>query len=208
VLPHLLKAGVESGPALEKLKRYAQLTLEWNRSVSNVVSRHDEPRFVERHISESVEPAAWLKAGGGARWIDFGSGAGLPAIPLAIAGVGSEWTLVESRRMKTLFMRKAKQELGLEQLEIVLSRLESMREESARMSRYDGFTSRATLALGPTLELAAAFVKPGGKAFLWKGSQREAEMKADERWRETWELDGLLGIGNGQTVIVRFTRKG
>lgn len=172
-----------------------------------MISRNDEQRIVERHIAESIEPAAWLKASPATRWLDFGSGAGLPAIPLVIAGVGSSWTLVESRRMKTLFMRKATETLGLKNIEIVVARLEYMVTETERLGAYDGFASRATLALGPTLVLAAKFIAPGGTAFLWKGSQREKEMADDQRWQEFWEFDGLLGIGNGQAVVARFTRK-
>jgi 16S rRNA (guanine527-N7)-methyltransferase len=131
----------------------------------------------------------------------------LPALPLAIAGVGTSWTLVESRRMKTLFIRKATEALELKHIEIVVARLENMVSETQRLGAYDAFTSRATLALVPTLALAAQFVAPGGTAYLWKGSQREAEMSDDPSWQRLWEHDGLLGIGNGQTVVVRFTRK-
>ena len=192
---------------IERLKAYARLLIEWNRGVSNLISRNDEQRIVERHIAESIEPAAWLKTSPSVRWLDFGSGAGLPGIPLSFAGVGTHWTLVESRRMKTLFMRKATETLGLKNIEIVVARLENMVTETERLGGYDGFTSRATLALGPTLVLASHFIAPGGSAFLWKGSQREKEMAEDPRWQESWEFDGLLGIGNGQAVVARFTRK-
>jgi 16S rRNA (guanine527-N7)-methyltransferase len=198
---------VNADATILRLKAYARLLLEWNRGISNLISRGDEQRIVERHIAESVEPAAWLKASPAKRWIDFGSGAGLPAIPLVVAGVGPRWTLVESRRMKTLFMRKAIESLGLGDIEVVVARLEHLVGETKYLGAYDGFTSRATLALGPTLVLAAEFVVPGGTAFLWKGSQREKEMAADPRWQRSWEFDGLLGIGNGQTVVARFTRK-
>ena len=193
--------------AIDHLKTYARLLVEWNRGVSNLISRNDEQRIVERHIAESIEPAAWLKASPATRWLDFGSGAGLPAIPLLIAGVGPNWTLVESRRMKTLFVRKASESLELTNIEVVVARLEYLVTETARLGAYDGFTSRATLALGPTLVLAARFIAPGGTAFLWKGSQREKEMVDDPRWQEFWVFDGLLGIGNGQAVVARFTRK-
>jgi 16S rRNA (guanine527-N7)-methyltransferase len=207
LIPHLLKAGVSAETTMERLKAYAKLLIEWNRGVSNLISRNDEQRIVERHIAESVEPAAWLKASPATRWLDFGSGAGLPAIPLSIAGVGPRWTLVESRRMKTLFVRNAVDKLVLDGIEVVVARLENMVEEAERLRAYDGFTSRATLALGPTLDLAARFIAPGGTAFLWKGSKREHEMTADPRWQANWEFDGLLGIGVGQTVVARFTRK-
>jgi len=204
---HIAKAGASPEATIPRLKAYAKLLVDWNRAVSNLISRGDEQRIVERHIAESIEPAAWLKSSSVNRWLDFGSGAGLPAIPLAIVGVGPRWTLVESRRMKTLFVKKATEELGLGDLEVVVARLENMTGDATRRGAYDGFTSRATLALGPTLVLAAEFVAPGGLAFLWKGSQREREMVDDPRWRESWEFDGILGIGNGQTVVARFTRK-
>ena len=207
LVPHLLKAGADPDATILRLKAYARLLIEWNRGVSNLISRNDEQRIVERHIAESLEPAAWLKSSLANRWLDFGSGAGLPAIPLVIAGVGPRWTLVESRRMKTLFMRKAVESLTLSDIEIVVARLENLTSETERLGAYDGFTSRATLALSPTLVLAAQFVAPGGTAILWKGSQREKEMSADPRWEQFWEFGGVVGIGNAQAVVSRFTRR-
>lgn len=205
--PHLLKAGVDPEVATARLRAYASTLLEWNRQVSNLVSRHDESRVVERHIAEGVEPAAWLKSCSAERWIDFGSGGGLPAIPLALLGVGERWTLVESRRTKTLFLRRAVETLGLTDVEVILDRLENLADGPEMMGGFGAFTSRATLALGPTLELASRFVAPGGSAFLWKGSRREEEMRESRGWTEFWELEGLLGIGSGQTVVSRFKRK-
>ncbi|TMQ73415.1 MAG: hypothetical protein E6K81_04670 [Candidatus Eisenbacteria bacterium] len=124
--PALEGPGVEVEPAIETLRRYARLLIEWNRSHSNLISHNDEARIVERHLIESVGPASLLKQSACRRWIDFGSGAGLPAIPLIIAGVAGAWTLVESRRTKTLFIRKALQELSLESIEVVNDRLENV----------------------------------------------------------------------------------
>jgi 16S rRNA (guanine527-N7)-methyltransferase len=109
--------------------------------------------------------------------------------------------------MKTLFLSKAIETLGLSGVEVVQARLEVLVEEPERRGAYQGFTSRATQTLGPTLALAEKVVAPGGRAFLWKGSQREQEMARDPVWQRAWELDGLLGIGAGQTAVARFTRK-
>jgi 16S rRNA (guanine527-N7)-methyltransferase len=207
IIPHLQRAQADVAQAMPKLRRYAELLLEWNRGLSNLISCKDEARVVERHLLESLEPAHWLIASGARRWMDFGSGGGLPAIPLAIAGVGESWTLVESRRNKTLFIRKAFQDIGLVNIDVRLSRLETLPADAESLGKFDGFTSRATLRLGPTLGLASRWVAPGGYAFLWKGSRREQEMSEDPRWKESWELDGLLGIGTGRTVVARFIRK-
>ncbi len=205
--PVLLSAGVDVEQALGQLRQFAQLLLEWNRSVSNIMSKNDEERIVERHLLESVAPAHWLRDSGAQRWIDFGSGAGFPAVPLAIAGVGRSWTLVESRRTKTLFVRKAIQDIGLNGFEVMNDRLENVVLDSASTGEYDGFSSRATLRLGPTLALASRLVLAGGSAFLWKGSGLEEEMAQDSTWSTDWDSSGIVGVGTGLNVVARFVRK-
>jgi 16S rRNA (guanine527-N7)-methyltransferase len=189
------------------LRRYCEMVVQWNRKVSNLISRNDEVRIVARHVLESLAPAYWLKASGATRWLDFGSGAGFPALPLAIAGVGGEWTLVESRRTKTLFLRKALADLGISGITVVNARLEDLTGLAEHAGTYDGFTSRATETLSPTLAIAARFVRLGGAAFLWKGSRRDAEMAADSAWKASWDFDGIVEIGDGATAVARFIRK-
>jgi len=205
--PILQGAGIEPGPAIERLRAYMDLLLKWNREISNLISTNDEHRFVSRHLRESIEPVSWLKEASAARWIDFGSGGGLPALPLALCGIGASWTLVESRRTKTLFLRKAIQELGIQNIEVVNDRLENLIVLPENAGVFDAFSSRATLTLGPTLKFAAAIVKPGGQAFLWKGSRHESEMEEERFWRSVWEPEGILSIGTEQTVVCRFRKK-
>jgi 16S rRNA (guanine527-N7)-methyltransferase len=208
-LLELLPAGPREPEAtLTALRGYALSLLEWNRGVSNLISRHDEARLVERHLAESLQPAALILASGCRRLIDLGSGAGLPAIPLAVAGVGTWWTLVESRRNKTLFMRKAVMDLGLKNIDVSCSRLENLILEPEFTPVYDGFTSRATMAVGPTLELAHAAIVPGGHAFLWKGSGYVGEMEATRAdWEPTWKFEAAHPILAGQNSVVVFVKK-
>jgi 16S rRNA G527 N7-methylase RsmG len=95
----------------------------------------------------------------------------------------------------------------LTNIDVELARLESLTAEADRLGSFDGFTSRATLRLGPTLALAADWIAPGGIAYLWKGSRREQEMIEDRRWEKSWGLDSVLNLGTGQTVVARFVRK-
>jgi 16S rRNA (guanine527-N7)-methyltransferase len=205
--PPLSAAGTDVESALGLLRRYAALMLEWNRGVSNIVSKNDEARIVERHLLECVAPARWLIESGARRWIDLGSGAGLPALPLAIAGVGAAWTLVESRRMKTLFVRKTLQDIAVGDFEVVNDRLENVAEDAGRKGAFDGFTSRATMRIGPTLALASWFVRAGGSAFLWKGSGWEHEIEQESAWRADWDLDGTAKVGTGLNIVARFIRR-
>ncbi len=203
--PHIVAAGADPDAVVASLRRFSAMLISWNRSYSNLISKNDESRFVARHLLESLAPAHWLKSSGATRWLDFGSGGGLPAIPLLLAGVGGSWTLVESRRTKTLFLRRVAQEMGLTTITVVNDRLENLVATGA--ARFDGFTSRATLPLAPTLALAAKVVASGGSAFLWKGSGRDAEMRSDKEWRESWEPAGHVEIAGGHTSVARFIRK-
>lgn len=204
---HLARAGADPIVALPRMRRYAELLLEWNRGFSNLISASDENRLVERHILESLAPAGWIRESGPKSIMDLGSGGGFPAIPLAIAGVGERWVLVESRRNKTLFLRKVIEEIELKGVEVELARLELLLDETGRLGKFDTFTSRATLRLGPTLALASGWVAGGGSAYLWKGSRKDLEIADNRHWEQSWELASSFDIGNGQTSVSRFFRK-
>lgn len=202
-----LIAGAPDPAALEgALRRFCELLLQWNRKVSNLISRNDEPRLVSRHVAESLAPLAALRDHAGGAWMDFGSGGGFPAIPLALAGIGERWTLVESRRTKCLFLRRAAAELGLANLEVRQARLEDLVADPDLSGRYSGFTSRATMALRPTLELAAGFVQNGGSAWLWKGSALERELDGLHSIRDGWQVESVVAAGSNLSVIARLIR--
>ncbi len=193
---------------LAALREYARQLLEWNRGVSNLISRHDEPRLVERHLLESLLPARLIASSGAKRLVDFGSGAGLPAVPLALCGIGEHWTLVESRRNKTLFLKKIQQDNKLRDFVVMTGRLEVLVEDGAPALACDAFTSRATAAIGPTLAMAARIVEPGGSAFLWKGSSYEQEMDAARsEWEQAWRLERVTTLADGPNVVATFVRK-
>jgi 16S rRNA (guanine527-N7)-methyltransferase len=206
LIPILEEVGVDARATIERLRTFGMLLLEWSRGHSNLISRRDEPRLLERHIRESIVPVRTLVESGARRWLDFGSGGGFPAIPLAIAGVPGRWTLVESRRNKTLFLRKAIQAIGLQDFEVINDRLENVVADDARAGAFDALTSRATLKLGPTLELAAPLIAAGGTAFLWKGSGLQQELTDRSQWDASWRHEGVQKIAEGPVVVARFTR--
>jgi 16S rRNA (guanine(527)-N(7))-methyltransferase RsmG len=205
LVPLLERAGANPRVALPALRAHAHHLVTWNRSISNLISRNDEARIVARHLVESLAPARWLKEGGGSNWMDFGSGAGFPALALAIAGVGSRWMLVESRRPKTLFIRKTIDIIGLHNIEVVNSRLETLDPETPP---FDCLTARAAERLPATLKLARQRVRQGGSAYLWKGSGWKTEVGAGATadWKTHWSLEGVMEIPGTPIVVVRFIR--
>jgi 16S rRNA (guanine527-N7)-methyltransferase len=193
---------------LARLRAFAIELLGWNRGVSNLIGRADESRLVDRHIAESLAGASVIRELQCEHLVDFGSGGGFPALPLALAGVGRRWTLVESRRNKTLFLRRAVERLELRDIKVLTGRLEVLANEERDALQCDGFTSRATMKAGPTLELAAAIVRPGGHAVLWKGSGLADELDVDGGpWQRDWESPVTRALGAGQNLLAVFTRK-
>ncbi len=205
-----LLAGTEADRdlAISRLKSFAIELLKWNQGVSNLISHDDEPRVVDRHIAESLAGAQIISALGCNRLVDFGSGGGFPALPLALASIGAHWTLVESRRNKTLFLRRAVQELALGNVSVLTGRLETLIAEDANGLRCNGFTSRATMKARPTLEMAAHIVEPDGHAILWKGSGLNDELAAiGDAWQESWDPPVIHALGAGSNSICVFRRK-
>ena len=193
---------------LARLRAFALELLIWNRGVSNLISHADEPRLVERHIAESLAGAAVLSGLDCAHIVDLGSGGGFPALPLAIAGVGRRWTLVESRRNKTLFLRRALERLKLRDIAVMTGRLEVLVDSEPDALQCDGFTSRATMKAVPTLGLAARIVRYGGHAVLWKGSGLEQELgETGSTWRDRWGQPSTQSIGPGPNSIAVFERR-
>jgi 16S rRNA (guanine527-N7)-methyltransferase len=203
VEPLVQPVASDAAGVMRRLRDFCSRVLTWNRSVSNLISRTDEGRIVERHLVESLEPVGWLAASGARNWIDFGSGAGFPAIPLALVGVGARWTLVESRRIKSLFLRKTLADMGLDgAIEVVNARLENVTSPA----RFDGFTARAAGKAGETLSHAAPLVTSGGCAFLWKGSRWREEVEQERSWEREWRMSEQRALTDTTIVVLKFIR--
>ncbi len=186
------------------LRAYAEAVLSWNRNVSNLISDKDEARFVERHLLESLAGVTLANSQGVGRWIDLGSGAGLPAIPLILCGVGRDWTLVEARRTKALFLTKFAKDSGLHGVEVACARFETWVGEGGVQGQFDGMTSRATLKAMPTIELAMKVLMPGGRLLLWKGSSWADELGLTDDERTGWRLVESRRLPNSSCVVLEI----
>ncbi len=98
---------------LAALNAYCGLVHKWNPFASLVSSRDAARLWL--HIADSLSLAENVQRFGGAspRLFDIGSGAGFPAIPLALALPSLEVTMVERSRKKAGYLENAIVELGL-----------------------------------------------------------------------------------------------
>jgi 16S rRNA (guanine527-N7)-methyltransferase len=132
------EAGIPALPehAYEQFQAYLDLLLRWNQRVSLTAVREPE-QIIRRHFVECAFAAQYLPRGI-QTLLDYGSGAGLPGIPLAICQPGISVTLAEAQGKKAAFLREVLRVLGLKG-EIYDGRVETMPEEL----RFDAVSMRA-----------------------------------------------------------------
>lgn len=137
----ILDAGLgEAGITLSaevryKLLGYLVLIQKWNK-VHNLTAVRDPDEMVTLHLLDSLSVLPHIKA---TRLLDAGSGAGLPGIPLALCLPELQVTVMDSSHKKASFMRQAKAELGIPNLEVVCGRVEDYKPDQL----FDIVISRA-----------------------------------------------------------------
>jgi 16S rRNA (guanine527-N7)-methyltransferase len=152
----------------------------------NLTSLRDPEGIERRHLIESLAFGAFLQKHGllsqddatGRRVLDIGTGAGLPGIPVKIAWPSMHLTLLESVGKKCRFLEKARDELGLENVEVYEGRAEDFGREPAHRESYDLAIARAVAPLPVLLEYALPALRVGGWLAAPKGSAALTELEA------------------------------
>jgi len=119
------EAGIAGLPplAFEWFLAYLQLLMRWNARLNLTAIREPE-QIIRRHFVECAFAAQHLPAEI-ENSLDFGSGAGLPGIPIAICRPEVRVTLAESQGKKASFLREAVRSLGIS-AEVYDGRVEEM----------------------------------------------------------------------------------
>lgn len=163
--------GLETPSSREpRLLSYLELLQRWNR-VYNLTAVRNPSAMIVRHLLDSLAAAPYLR---GTRFLDVGSGAGLPGIPLAIWFPERSFTLLDSNGRKARFLTQVKIELDLTNVEVVHARV----QELSDTSRYDGILSRAFSSLAELATAAGRLLAPNGRLYAFKGIRPDAELRA------------------------------
>lgn len=172
-----------------RFEDYLSLFIRWNTRI-NLTAIRDEEWILKRHFVESIACARALPAGI-ATLLDFGSGAGLPGIPIALCRKEISVTLAESQGKKAAFLREAVRVLGVTTL-VHSGRAETMD------TKFDCVTMRAVDRMEKAVQTAARLVRPGGWLALMTTSDELDALKKAAGEEYSWpQVVQLQGSNNG-----------
>ncbi|EAY0104578.1 TPA: 16S rRNA (guanine(527)-N(7))-methyltransferase RsmG [Salmonella enterica subsp. enterica serovar Enteritidis] len=143
------------------LVTYVDMLHKWNKAY-NLTSVRDPNEMLVRHILDSIVVAPYLQ---GQRFIDVGTGPGLPGIPLAIVLPDAHFTLLDSLGKRVRFLRQVQHELKLENITPVQSRVEAYPSEPP----FDGVISRAFASLNDMVSWCHHLPGEKGRFYALKG---------------------------------------
>ncbi|MBN1984365.1 MAG: 16S rRNA (guanine(527)-N(7))-methyltransferase RsmG [Chitinivibrionales bacterium] len=155
----------------EKILTYLCLIYKWN-IVAGLVSPKDEDNIFLRHFCDSIQPLLLFGFKKNATVIDIGAGGGFPSIPIRIFRPDLAFVLIEANRKKSVFLKEVKDELHLDNVEVVNKRS----ERAASERKYDYVLSRGVGTLTKIGMLAKPFVADDGRIYTFKTKQFEEEL--------------------------------
>lgn len=169
-LTSLLKAATISLSDQQKnqLVGYVEMLHKWNKAY-NLTSVRDPEQMLIRHIMDSIVVEPHLQ---GSRFIDVGTGPGLPGVPLAIVRPDAHFTLLDSLGKRIRFLKQVQHELKLVNIEPVQSRVEDFPAEPP----FDGVISRAFASLNDMLNWCHHLPGEKGQFYALKGIVPDDEL--------------------------------
>ncbi|MGH8932230.1 MAG: 16S rRNA (guanine(527)-N(7))-methyltransferase RsmG [Egibacteraceae bacterium] len=140
-------------------------------SPHNLVSRRDREDVLGRHLLECAGLADALPICAAQRWIDVGTGGGLPGLVLALCRPDTRWTLIDATSKKVEAVRSFTSALDVDNVEVLHGRAEDLAHQDRMRGRFDGAVTRAVGPLALVMELSRGFVAPGGTIAAVRGRQ-------------------------------------
>ena len=155
----------------EALEGFLKLLQKWNR-VYNLTAITEPASMVSRHLLDSLAVLPHLPRAG--RFLDVGTGAGLPGIPLAIMMPDCDWVMLDSNGKKTRFVQQAIAELRLARAKVVRARVQDYHAEAF----FDVVLSRAYASLADFAQSVEHLRGPSTRLMTLKTEPEAGDLRA------------------------------
>jgi len=160
-----MRAKDDTSAIAPRLETYKRELLRWNERI-NLIGP-EAVANLDDHIAEAVAAAGILKPQGDV--LDFGSGGGLPAVPMAIVSPSVRFHLVESDKKKWAFLKHIVRACELNAV-IYGDRLARAVMQFPSHLRFSLVTSRAVGNPEEWVPSLGKWMAPEGRVALFQGS--------------------------------------
>jgi len=162
----------------------------------NLVGSASLDHVFARHIVDSAQ--LWQFAPEASSWLDLGSGAGLPGLIIAML-TAAPVTLVESRRLRSEWLARAANALGLSNVHVEPARLELVDTRPAGV-----ITARAFAPLPKLFSLAHRFSTEDTLWILPKGRSAPEELASiASTWHGSFHMEPSVTDPESAILIAR-----
>jgi 16S rRNA (guanine527-N7)-methyltransferase len=180
---------------------YVEMLNKWNKAYNLTSVRNPEEMLV-KHIMDSIIVSTHLQ---GERFIDVGTGPGLPGIPLAIMCPEKQFFLLDSLGKRIRFIKQALHELKIENVTPIQSRVEEFQPEE----KFDAVLSRAFASMVDMVNWCHHLPKSETGLFLaLKGQLPQSEIEELPEWCSVTDVKALnVPELEGERHLVILSRK-
>lgn len=166
-----------SDDILNKFSVYSAMLKEWNEKM-NLTAVTDDEGIAVKHFLDSVLPISVIDMKEVGSFVDIGTGAGFPGLPIKILCPEARATLIDSLNKRINFLNAVKEKLELDKIECIHGRAEELGKKSEYRERYDACFSRAVANLTVLSEYCLPFVSVGGVFVALKAEGAEEEINS------------------------------
>ena len=188
----------------EQFEQYYEMLIAKN-EVMNLTAITEFEEVVQKHFIDSVMIKEVREPGDNEKWIDVGTGAGFPGIPLKIVYPQLQVTLLDSLNKRVKFLQEVISTLGLTKIEVIHGRAEDYAKNVDYREKFDLCVSRAVANLSTLSEYCLPYVRVNGFFISYKSGEIEEELKESEYAIQTLggELEDVVKFQLPETEIHR-----
>jgi 16S rRNA (guanine527-N7)-methyltransferase len=170
-----------SDAQLEALDAHVRLLAAWNAAI-NLSGIRDPAAIALEHVLDSLTALPILRRADVTEFLDLGSGAGYPGLPLAVTLPAARALLVESVGKKARFLAVVAEALGLsDRVRVAATRAETLAADPHHRGRWPAVVARAVCDLTELAELSLPLLVVGGALVAWKKTTQDGELDQAER---------------------------